>query len=363
MTTIQSGFKSFQRNWRVLIIFTLAALLFSLAWMVSSTPLYRASATFLVYPNTNLTSSRDVVSSLDTLDKRTISSTYADILISARVYNDTIKRLQLDEKFLTDINVFAEVQPDTNVLILNVEGSDPKLVTLLANNIGQNGIGFIKSIYQVFDISFLDFAVEPEVPFHPRPLIYCLIAAGIGFVTGLVFIILGEALRVPLETLRERAQMDKQSLAFNRNYILKALSQEILKKKEEPLALSFIHLQGLDDLVDGLPEHYLTVVLQNVVKRLHAMLRGNDRVARWNNLVFSVMLPSTPENPAKKTVERLLQSLEEPVQIDTGDFISLDPVAGLVFRKPEDTLNTVSERGENALEQARQGIDNMVVLK
>ena len=110
--------RRFEGGWRIAGIFTSAFLIIALAYSISITPIYQASARFLVYPNANLTSSRDVVSSLDTLDKRTISSTYADILDSNRVYQDTINRLNLPAGQLKDVKVTSEVQTNTNILVL-----------------------------------------------------------------------------------------------------------------------------------------------------------------------------------------------------------------------------------------------------
>jgi capsular polysaccharide biosynthesis protein len=363
MINTQAGLKRYQQGWQILIFFIATALFVSLGWMISTTPLYRASATFLVYPNESLTSSRDVVSSLDTLDKRTISSTYSDIMASNRVIQDTIERLQLDPVLMREVKIYAEVEPETNILVLHVEGPDPALITLLANNVGQNGISFIKSIYQVFDIVFLDLALEPELPFHPRPVWDNLIAAGIGLLLGLLFLILRDALRVPLESLREKSQTDRQSLAFTKKHLIRLLTQEMVKKKETPLAFSLIYLQGLEDLLDGLPDRIASDVLRNVVERLHAMLRGNDRIARWDRLVFGIMLPATPELPATKTIERLLSSLEEPITLETGDSIQLDPVAGLVLRHSEDTLDDLVDRAEKSLNQAREGIEKLSVIQ
>jgi diguanylate cyclase (GGDEF)-like protein len=363
MISSRSGFKRYQRGWRILIIFTAVFCIGSLIWSITTTPLYRASAKFLVYPNETLTSSRDVVSSLDTLDKRTISTTYADILDSDRVYQDTVNRLKLDLAILKDVRIYSEVQESTNILVLYVEGPDPLLITLLANNIGQNGISFIKSIYQVFEISFLDLAVEPETPYQPRPLQDGLIAAATGLGVGLIFVILREKLRIPLETLRERSITDTQSMAYTKKFMVRSLSQELIRKKDGPLTFGLIHLQGLEDLIDGLPERVTTVVLLNVVERFHDMLRGNDIVARWDRLVFSVMLPATPEMPSIRTFERLLQALEEPVKIDSEEAISLTPVAGLVIRQPEVTVEQMIQRAEDALNEARTGADKIVVAK
>jgi capsular polysaccharide biosynthesis protein len=346
-----------------LIIFISACVVAALIWSILITPIYRASAKFLVYPNDTLTSSKDVVSSLDTLDKRTISTTYADILDSNRVYQDTISRLQLDEADLEGIKVFSEVQTDTNILVLSVEGPNPQTATLLANNLGQNGISYVKSLYQVYDIAFLDLAVEPTSPISPRPLLYVLIAAGIGLVAGLIFIILRETLRVPLEALRERSITDKQSLAYTRKYLIRSMVQELVKKKKDPVAFGIIYLQGLEDLIENLPDRITNKMMQDVVERLHDLLRGNDLVGRWNRLEFGVLLPSTPELPARRTFERLIQALEEPMQTESGESISLTPVAGIVTSLDQDTSDLMASRAEVALKESRSGADKLVVAK
>lgn len=361
MSTNRTSFTRFQRGWRILVIFVSAFAVGALIWSVLVTPMYRASAKFLVYPNNTLTSSRDVVSSLDTLDKRTISTTYADILDSNRVYQDTISRLQLDEAALNDMRVYSEVQTDTNILVLHVEGPNPQSTALLANNIGQNGISYIKSIYQVYDIVFLDTAVEPTIPFRPRPFLVMLIAAGAGLLIGIIFLLLREVLRTPLEALRERSITDKQSLAFTRKYLLRSFTTELIKPKEVPSAFGVIYLQGLEDLIDGLPERITAILLQNVVERLHDQLRGNDLVGRWSRLEFGVLLPATPEFPAKKTFERLIAALEEPIQTESGEKIFLTPVAGVVTRMPDDSSDQMILRVEEAVKDARSGADKMVM--
>ncbi len=363
MATNRTTFFRFQRGWRILIIFISACVVAALIWSILITPIYQASATFLVYPNDTLTSSKDVVSSLDTLDKRTISTTYADILDSNRVVQDTISRLQMTDTDLSAFEIYTEVQTNTNILVLYVEGPDPQTATLLANNIGQNGISYVKSLYQVYDIAFLDLAVEPEAPISPRPLLYALIAAGIGLVAGLIFLILRETLRVPLEALRERSVTDKQSLAYTRKYLVRSMVQELVKKQKDPLGFGIIYLQGLEDLIENLPDRITNKIMQDVVERLHDLLRGNDLVGRWNNLSFGVLLPSTPEFPAKKTFERLLQALEAPILTESGDSIALSPVAGVVTSQEQDTSDLMVSRAEEALKDARSGADKLVVSK
>src|SRR3972149_987293 len=75
-----------QSNWRWIAIFVLSACILSVFISLTATPIYLATTSFIIFPNENLTSSRDVVSSLDTLEKRSIIATYSEIVSSERVY-------------------------------------------------------------------------------------------------------------------------------------------------------------------------------------------------------------------------------------------------------------------------------------
>jgi GGDEF domain-containing protein len=161
--------------------------------------------------------------------------------------------------------------------------------------------------------------------------------------------------------LRERSITDKQSLAFTRKYLLRSFTTELIKPKEVPVAFGVIYLQGLEDLIDGLPERITSILLQNVVERLHDQLRGNDLVGRWSRLEFGVLLPTTPDFPAKKTFERLIAALEEPIQTESGEKIFLTPVAGVVTRLPDDSSDQMIIRVEEAVKDARSGADKMVM--
>jgi GGDEF domain-containing protein len=121
-----------------------------------------------------------------------------------------------------------------------------------------------------------------------------------------VLLLLRDVLRVALETLRERSVTDKQSLAYTRKYLTRSIIQELVKKKEEPLAFGIISLQGIEDLADSLPERVTGHLMKGVVERLHDLLRGNDLIGRWNKLEFGVLLPSTLISCTKdlRTVDR-----------------------------------------------------------
>ncbi len=146
-------------------------------------------------PDAALAVSRDAITSLDTLDKRSVIVTYAEFLNSTRIYNETIQSLQLDPEVMKrDYAITTAALPDANILELSVEGPDPSVAVVVANTLGQRAVSEIKELYQVFDISMLDPAVIPDEPVRPQPLRDSALAIALGLVIGAALaIIVGQA--------------------------------------------------------------------------------------------------------------------------------------------------------------------------
>jgi diguanylate cyclase (GGDEF)-like protein len=358
---LRNFFRMIRNGWRLVAICTLLAWMISLAISYSTTPQFRSVATFLIYPNANLVSSRDVVTSLDTLSGKTVSNTYLEIFNSTRVYKDTIQRLELDPALMDTYKVSAAVTPGSNIA-LSVSGPDPEVAAFLANNVGQNGINYIKGIYQVFDIAFLDQASIPTTPYIPNTLENGGIAAAIGLLVGILVATLKEIVRAPLETLRERALIDRASSAYSLRHFRRLLEREMARSPGTPISLALIDLEGLGDLMGTLPDPVLSSLLRGVTSILRNLLRGNDIIGRWDQTIFAVMLPSTPATTAARTLERIMTALSDPLMIEsTGDQISLAPVVGLASKVEDETPTILVEHAQSALEKARD-LDRKMVF-
>src|SRR5215213_3240854 len=94
-------------------------------------PVYRATTTLVVGPNENLKTPREVVDSLNTLDRRSVVATFARLPPSRTVRQRAAQQLQLPEAQLEPYEVKTAVVPDTNVLEVSVEGPDPRRATAL----------------------------------------------------------------------------------------------------------------------------------------------------------------------------------------------------------------------------------------
>jgi diguanylate cyclase (GGDEF)-like protein len=346
-------FHILRNSWKLILSAVIIACIISLTISFTTTPLFKAEANFIIYPNENIASSRDVVTSLDTLEGQAVISTYGDILNSYRVFNDTISALEIDSEEVEEYTGQVIIQEDSNILGFAIIGPDPQMATLLVNNIGQNGIILINSIYQIFDIEFLDQALEPSMPISPKPWRGVLIAAGIGLLAGVLIAIFSNQLQAPLETFRDRLTTDQESGAYSQKYIHRALVREINLQKPDPIAFGIIQLTGLADYCEILPEVISRQLLSEITDILKKQLRGNDIVGRWSTNQFALLLPSTPKIGAERTIDRIREKLTSPIRIEsTEDMISLTPFVGITTSEPGETDDEVISCAAKALEFA-----------
>ncbi len=106
-----------------------------LAYVVSrnSTPIYRTSAVLMVNQAANPAS---VAGYSDILTSERLARTYANLLTSWPVLEETAKRLGIESKGLEKVVTVTPVR-DTQLLEINVEGSNPQLIAEITNILPQ----------------------------------------------------------------------------------------------------------------------------------------------------------------------------------------------------------------------------------
>src|SRR5688572_27523568 len=126
-----------QRGWWLVLLCTLIAMFMSLSLNYVTVPTYQSTARFVVSPDASLSIGSDVINSINTLDKRSIATTYSAVLNSDTIFTQAIVDLKLDPVQVTDYLRSAVVLPESNVLEVSVEGSNPQITMMLANSIGK----------------------------------------------------------------------------------------------------------------------------------------------------------------------------------------------------------------------------------
>jgi diguanylate cyclase (GGDEF)-like protein len=352
---IRLYFQMLQRGWWLIASAALAAISISLALSYVTVPQYQSSARLIISPNyTATTGNADVVRSLDTLDRQSTVSTYAEVLGSSRMLDETLSALQLKSVDLKDYTRTAVVLPSSSVIELTVTGPNPTVVAQLTNAISRQAIAYTRDMNQVYKVDFLDSATTPTEPISPQPLRDASLALVLGIAIGAVLAILREQIQTPIEALRTRGQMDQSSAAFNRRHFQRDL-EETQARSRGNIGLALIHLEGINGLIDSLPPRVTQRLLQNITAKLRKELRGNDRIGRWGDLQFAVLLPSTPIQAAERTLDRIRIALSETIQLEQINApVVLEPFVAVVVSQDQESPQSVVERAEIALDQARQ---------
>jgi diguanylate cyclase (GGDEF)-like protein len=352
-----------QRSWWIIVITALATVIAALVAAYLTPPTYQATSRFIVSPSPALiTGGNNLLNSLSTLDKRSIITTYAEILNSQRIYSDTLNLLQLNEAGLSGYTYRAVALPDANVIEFSVAGPDRQTVYTLANGIGQRAVEYIQALYPVYELNVLDAAVPPTIPISPQPVRSAGVALVVGLALGIGLALIRELLRTPIDNFIRQRNLDDMSLALNRRTFEQKLS-EVAFASPDDFSLCVVHLNGLADYINVLPQSALQRVLRGVTQVLKNQLRGNDIVGRWNDLDFIVLLSETPGNAAINTMERVRMALSYPVTIDvSGEDILLDPQIGIAEYRVGDTPQSMIKNIQWALDVAKKN-NGMYLLK
>jgi diguanylate cyclase (GGDEF)-like protein len=353
----------FRRNWWMVVLTMLVALNASLVASFLATPLYSSSTRFIVSPNPSLLSGRDVITSMEALDKRSIVVTYAEFLNSRRIYEETVSAMGIAAQVDGQYEITTVVLPDANILELTVSGPDPSVAALLANSIGSRAIETISLLYSAYDITVLDPAIPSRAPFTPQPVRDASLALVLGLVGGAALAVVSEQVRIPLEAYRQRLRIDNATGVYNNRYFRELVSDALIAKPYNLLSIAVVDLKGLQDVLPTLPSVAVQGLMRSVTAILRKELRGNDVIGRWTETSFVVMLPTTPGSAAARTFERIYNALEQPLDLaHYGIEVPLDAAVGGVVYTSDVSSKELFEQAVSALENARSKADKPVSM-
>jgi len=120
------------------------------------------------------------------------------------------------------------------------------------------------------------------------------------------------------EALAYQALHDTLTGLPNRVLLHDRLEQALLSGKRSggPVALLLMDLDRFKEINDTFGHHYGDLVLEQVGRRLHHVLRQSDTVARLGGDEFAVVLPDTNERGAIRAAEKLVEALAQPFTVE-----------------------------------------------
>jgi diguanylate cyclase (GGDEF)-like protein len=357
-------FQMLYRGWWIILItsITFIAIVAIADYVIE--PIYSITARFIIIPNANLISESDLIQSLDTLDKRSVVLTYAEVLNSTLIYNNSLAALGKSIEDMLSYRHTAVAVPNTNIIELTVLGPDASLAAVLANTIGEQGIQYIQGLSSVFEIRFLDPAIPTTTPSRPQPIRDVTLAGLAGVFLGLIIVTFKRVIQTPLETLLQHSVEDSESQAYNRPFIIRRLDEIVHQSENVAVSLGFIHLDGLDTFMQIMPRTISQQLLRQSVQIMRNELRGNDVIGRWGETTFAVLLPNTSGSAAVSTLGRVQLALSKPIQFSSeGETLYLYPKIGIVERQKTTSVYRIIDQAERALQQAIHGKTGLVLFR
>ncbi|WP_344954848.1 bifunctional diguanylate cyclase/phosphodiesterase [Zobellella aerophila] len=125
------------------------------------------------------------------------------------------------------------------------------------------------------------------------------------------------------ERLYQLANYDMLTGLPNRSLLLERMQRAFsrVKRSGSMVAVLMVDLDGLKRVNDSLGHVAGDQLIQSAAARLAASMREDDTVARWGGDEFVIVLAVRDEREVVVVVERVLDSLREPLQLDNHEVI------------------------------------------
>ncbi len=173
------------RRWWMVVPVFVVTLVFTALFNLSRTPVYSATATYVVSPSSSSLDARGVLSGLDSLGgKSQVANTYAQIATSQTVKEQATRALGVDPLQSKTLVVDSKLRAGTNVIEITVEGTDPALAATYANEVGNKTISYVETLYEVYNLKPLDPATPLEVPVRPNYKLNLVLGVILGLALG-----------------------------------------------------------------------------------------------------------------------------------------------------------------------------------
>jgi capsular polysaccharide biosynthesis protein len=183
-----------RRFWIVFLVVFVAVGLAALLSYVVLPPVYEADTSLIVNEHPTLTQGTGGIDYGQIETNRSLAVTYAKIITSRAVLQDTIDTLALPEtvKQLTRVTT-VQVQGVTEIIAVTVKDRDAARAALIANAMATSFIAQLPGLVnQVENVSVIDRAVPVTEQISPRPLLNIAVALVIAVVLGVLLAFLAD---------------------------------------------------------------------------------------------------------------------------------------------------------------------------
>ena len=168
-----------------------------------------------------------------------------------------------------------------------------------------------------------------------------------------------------IRCIEENAKADSLTGLHNRRWLEETYTRELKRSNDGNFNLSAFmldidHFKHINDTYGHLAGDQVLIAVAQEITRC---LRPSDMPVRYGGEEFTVFLPNTTVDNAKVIAERLRSGVEKiRIALPTGEMISVTISVGFTERQPEDTVESIIKRADDALYHAKESGRNRVCL-
>ncbi len=150
------------------------------------TPKFRAETRLIVVPNAELDDSRNVLRSLETLERRTVIATFAGIPEEPSLIDAALQILNVpsDREFVLDTRVL----PNTNMIVIEVTDISAEFAAQLVDQLADQTVELAPSLYRIYSLRKISSASIPDEPSWPSWRNNLLAGGLLGLFIGLLLV-------------------------------------------------------------------------------------------------------------------------------------------------------------------------------
>jgi diguanylate cyclase (GGDEF)-like protein len=292
------------KKWWIVLSIFLVTLTAGIVFTYTQTPVYNATATYVVVPSKGFDTASAFANGLDMLSRRNeIATTLTEIASSNKIKQLAVSSLSLESGQGYSIN--SDLREGSNVIEITVNGPNPAIAQDLANAVGRKTIEYVGGVFEVYTISPLDEAKLPTSPISPQKTRDISLAIVAGLILGGAIAFLSQYLEPSSESIVNVNIIDEETGAYNKHYFLSRLGEEMVRAKRNryPLSVALMRIDNLNMLrgVNVLKVRH--EALRYVAVLMKQYLREEDLVAYVDQDTFAFLLLDTPSSNAQAIME------------------------------------------------------------
>lgn len=132
------------------------------------------------------------------------------------------------------------------------------------------------------------------------------------------------------------------------------LALSLAQRRNEPLALMFLDLDGFKNVNDSLGHNIGDELLKQFAIRLKGLVREQDTISRQGGDEFVLVLPNTDTGGATSIAEKLLAIAAEPYHIDPHELNLTASIGIAMFPADGADFETLSCSADTAMYRTKQ---------